>query len=61
MNKAGFERNFYTKVLNFIKLENQVEVIKQMEEIRRTYLSMKIRVSFDLNNFSVTPRQMIFN
>jgi len=54
MSKAEFERHFYTKVLNFIKLENHDEVMKQMYEMDKTNLTMKITASFDLNNFSVT-------
>jgi hypothetical protein len=51
MNKDEFEIKLFTKVLNFVKLEDQDEVLLQMEEIAKRDVTMKIRVSFDLNHF----------
>ena len=61
MNKMEFEDHLYTKVLNFVKLENDSAVIKELEAIARTDVTMKIRVNFDLNKLSVTERQMLLN
>lgn len=51
MNKDEFELKLFTKVLNYVKLEDQDEVLLQMEEIAKRDVTMKIRVSFDLNHF----------
>ena len=51
MNKDEFELKLFTKVLNYVKLEDLDEVLLQMEEIAKRDVTMKIRVSFDLNHF----------
>ncbi|XP_065559303.1 uncharacterized protein LOC136026546 [Artemia franciscana] len=38
-----FEDHLYTKVLNFVKLENDSAVIRELEAIARTDVPMKIR------------------
>ena len=51
MNKDEFELKLFTKVLNYVKLEDQDEVLLKMDEIAKRNVTMKIRVSFDLNHF----------
>ena len=61
MNKIEFEKHLYTKVLKFVKFEDDSEIIKELKAIARTNVAMKIRVSIDLNKLSVTQRQMLLN
>ena len=51
MNKDEFELKLFTKVLNYVKLEDQDEVLLKMDEIAKRDVTMKIRVNFDLNHF----------
>ena len=59
MNKIESEKHLYTKVLKFVKFEDDSEIIKELEARARTDLTMKIRLIIDLNKLSITKRQML--
>ena len=47
--------------MNVVKLDNETEVIKELETMAKNDVTMKIRVSIDLNKLSVTQMQMLLN
>ena len=61
MNKIEFVKHLYTKVLEFVKFEDDSEIIKELKAIARTDVAKKIRVSIDSNKLSVTQWQMLLN